>query len=214
MSPSRCQAMAKVSATTSAASSGDAARRRALGHDPRLVVPELPNTRLPFLGHRPPGFSPLDRMCPVRMSCFVEWLNFQRSYRHGPGPGREKGGVPLYGAAELGALRVGPRTCRLLLQIEGHGFTDHVLQRLLVDLLISMMSMASRTSPSRLELKRPFGSSGEAPLKKVSLTAFCRSRRYRCRPGETRRGLRGSWVSPTSTPRRFPDPPPRSASPR
>src|SRR3954468_19917630 len=34
------------------------------------------------------------------------------------------------------------------------------------------MSIARRTLPSRLELKRPFGSSSWAPLKKVSFTTF------------------------------------------
>jgi len=36
----------------------------------------------------------------------------------------------------------------------------------------SWMSMARRTLPSRLALKRPAGSSNDAPLAKVSFTAF------------------------------------------
>jgi len=39
-------------------------------------------------------------------------------------------------------------------------------------LSFSLMSMARLTFPSRLELKRPEGSSKAAPLKKVSLTTF------------------------------------------
>ena len=69
-------------------------------------------------------------------------------------------------AGAVSACRVRTQeTVTLLLQIQRHGFADEILECLLVDLSPSLISMARRTFPSRLELKSPVGSQETRPCR-------------------------------------------------
>ena len=110
-------------------------------------IGENANSSQPAGGHFfPPSISPIRR----KLSC---------------GGGSGWGGYTPWDWTRTAAVR-------LAAGVQGHRRSNQRLQRLLVRLVALTEIDRAPVLPSRLELKRPEGSSSEAPLAKVIFTAF------------------------------------------